>query len=247
LIERDDMSGWQRIGYQREGAIPGYYKRSDAYIMSRIYDADFSIETGQTDDAQDHKDFFIEVKTLAKKISEQKSSGIRTEMITESEAMEIIRTELDRQSKKTKDKDAKKTKKDKQVAVSTFLDSAPPIFPQFSRSVEYYYFIAQNRRTKQANLLGAEYQDCFGNAKISMYFSPQTRVDQSLAHKCLNEFIEALMEKGAVSVFALTRSDDKCQNAVVASAGFRNTGWMYNQLLTDKGPVDQVLWTKKLI
>jgi hypothetical protein len=45
LIERDDMNGWQRVGYSREGSIPGYYKRSDAYIMSKIYDEDYDSES----------------------------------------------------------------------------------------------------------------------------------------------------------------------------------------------------------
>ena len=146
-----------------------------------------------------------------------------------------------------KAKGTKKTKKGKKLDIPSFLDAAPPIFPQFSRSVEYFYFVAQNRRTKQINLFGAEYQDCFGNAKISTYFSPLTRVDQNLANKGLTEFIEALIEKGAVSVFSLARAADPGQNAVLASAGFRNTGWMYNQLLAEKGTEDQVLWTKKLI
>jgi hypothetical protein len=38
LIEREDVMGWQRLGFVKEGIIPGYYKRSDAYIMSKIFE-----------------------------------------------------------------------------------------------------------------------------------------------------------------------------------------------------------------
>ncbi len=243
LIERDDMSGWQRIGYQREGAIPGYYKRSDAYVMSRLYDADFQTEAPTNEESQEQKDFFQKVKVLAKKISEQKAPTIRADMITENEASEAIRAEVARAGGA---KTTAKTKKPKKMKMSTTLEANPPVFPQFSRAVEHFHMIAQNRRTKQANVFGAEYQDCFGNAKIDICFSPTTRVDQNLAFKGLTTFIDQLTEQGAVSLFALAQADDVPCNALFAAAGFRNTGWLHGQILSGSGLVDQLLWTRKL-
>lgn len=37
LVERDEVSGWQRLGFLKEGTIPGYYKRSDAFVMGKVF------------------------------------------------------------------------------------------------------------------------------------------------------------------------------------------------------------------
>lgn len=245
LIERDDVNGWQRVGYQREGAIPGYYKRSDAYIVSRIYDPDYDAEASQNEESPERKNFFAKIKTLAKEMSEHKSSDIRIDRVGEAEALEAIKSELRRAAAKSKA--PKTSRREKALDQSAEHELYIPIFPQFSRGIENFYFAAQNRRTKQINLYGAEYQDCFGNAKIDILFSPVTRIDQNLSRGGLIAFVDTLVEMGVVSVFTLTSKDDLAKNALYASAGFRNTGWLNRQLLTDQGAIDQILWTRKLI
>jgi hypothetical protein len=251
LIERDDMNGWQRVGYQREGSIPGYYKRSDAYIMSRIYDGDFDADAVQGEESAENKKFLNDVKTLGKDFPKVKTSGIKVEQIAESEVVEAIENELKRREAKVKTKKKGKAspakKKSSKASSSGFPSITMPVFPQFSREVEHHYFLVQNRRTKQANILGAEYQDCFGNAKVDYYFTPESRTDHNLARTGMNITIDLLAELGAVAIFAMGSLDDFETNALYASAGFRNTGWLTRQLLTEKGPTDVILWTKKLI
>src|SRR5262245_182833 len=36
LVERDEVSTWVRLGFQREGSIPSFYKRSDAWILGAV-------------------------------------------------------------------------------------------------------------------------------------------------------------------------------------------------------------------
>src|SRR4051812_814568 len=36
LVERDEVSTWTRLGFTREGSIPGFYKRSDAWILGAV-------------------------------------------------------------------------------------------------------------------------------------------------------------------------------------------------------------------
>ncbi|MEZ4410191.1 MAG: hypothetical protein R3A52_27495 [Polyangiales bacterium] len=36
LVEKEESLGWSRVGYAREGTIPSYYKRSDAYLLGRV-------------------------------------------------------------------------------------------------------------------------------------------------------------------------------------------------------------------
>src|SRR5258706_4110674 len=33
VVERDEVSVWARLGFDREGTIPGFFKRSDAYVL----------------------------------------------------------------------------------------------------------------------------------------------------------------------------------------------------------------------
>src|SRR5688572_5497296 len=36
LVERDECSTWAKMGFAREGNIPGFYKRSDAFVLGAI-------------------------------------------------------------------------------------------------------------------------------------------------------------------------------------------------------------------
>src|SRR5262245_51273682 len=33
VVERDEVGVWTRLGFQKEGTIPGFFKRSDAYVL----------------------------------------------------------------------------------------------------------------------------------------------------------------------------------------------------------------------
>lgn len=40
VVEKQDSKSWRSVGFSREGAIPGYFRTADAYIMSRVYAED---------------------------------------------------------------------------------------------------------------------------------------------------------------------------------------------------------------
>jgi hypothetical protein len=40
VVEKQDSKSWRSVGFSREGAIPGYFRTADAYIMSRVYTDD---------------------------------------------------------------------------------------------------------------------------------------------------------------------------------------------------------------
>ena len=248
LIERDDMNGWQRVGYMREGTIPGYYKRSDAYIMSRIYDEDWE-GADAAEDGPERKEMIARVKENTRQFTALKGSGIKAEQVDEDEAIDQLRGEYGRLAQAAKKARApKKGAKGRRLPSATALKNlSVPVFPQFSREVEYYFFVAQNRRTKQLNLFGAEYQDCFGNAKIDVQFSPTSKTERSLALTGLNAFIDWLGALGAVALFSLVPSGDEELNALFAAAGFRNSGWLNRQRAAGGGYLDLVLWTRKLV
>ena len=240
LIERDDMQGWQRCGYLREGAIPGYYRRSDAYMMGWLADENWSPEDME-EESEERKAHLNDIKELAAEYEAMKSTGFRAENITQEEVPELVSEELKRRASKSKS-----TKKSKPPLEMPTKDE--PLFMQFSRGVEYYYFGVHNKRTKQNNLFSCEYQDCFGNAKIDLYFdSLKNKTDVALARFGLISFVDWLAELGTVAIFALVDADNMEMNAVYASAGFKNTGWLNQQAVRGKKVVDQILWSTKLV
>lgn len=241
LIERDDMQGWQRSGYLREGSIPGYYRRSDAYIMGWLADEDWSPD-GMEEDSEERKHYLEQIRELGLEYEGLKSTGFRAETITQEEVPELVENEVERRASKSKS-----TKKVKASVIQVPNDDEP-LFMQFSRGVEYYYFGIQNKRTKQSNMFSCEYQDCFGNAKIDLYFgSLKNKTDIALARFGLVSFVDWLAEIGTVAIFTLVDVDNLELNAVYASAGFKQSGWLNQQVTRGKKVKDQILWTTKLL
>jgi hypothetical protein len=72
------------------------------------------------------------------------------------------------------------------------------------------------------------------------------RSDRAIARQGLVSFVDWLATIGAVAVFTLVRADDVEKNAIYASAGFRNSGWMNRQRIGTDSSADQILWTRKL-
>ena len=211
--------------------------------MAKIYDDDWE-GPRDPEDLPERKAFIADMKNLGKDLAEIKSSGLKTEVVAEEDVAGILKEEIARMADKAKKaKKTKPAKGAKKVALPTVDD---PVFQQFSRQTDPHFWVCQNRRTKQLNLFGAEYQDCFGNAKVEMFFSPRSKSELSIARHGLLTFIDWLAEIGAVAIFALVNADELESNALYYSAGFRNTGWMNRQLLEKNKPVDQILWTKKL-
>src|SRR5882672_7467995 len=39
VVERDEVATWAKLGFAKEGSIPGFYKRSDAFLLGCSADA----------------------------------------------------------------------------------------------------------------------------------------------------------------------------------------------------------------
>ncbi len=249
VVERSEVAGWKRIGYRREGSIPGYFNRSDGYIMGCVYDDEYEIDASRDDNSTRFEQFLSKVEKLKEQIYKKKSSLIRLEKIMEEEALLAIGEELKRlkadakASTKTK---KGKTDKNKAKEHTKKRSVCSPLFSQFGREVEWLYFLTGNSRTKKINIVGVEYNECFNNAKINLFFEPATKADSDFAGNCLSASTKQLREMGVGSAFALAKNDDIPLNAAYLSAGFKNTGHLSNQLFCEKGHCDAILWTKKL-
>ena len=38
FVEKDEVSSWSKLGFAKEGSIPGFYKRSDAHLCGMAFD-----------------------------------------------------------------------------------------------------------------------------------------------------------------------------------------------------------------
>ena len=39
VVEREEATTWSKMGFDKEGSIPGFYKRSDAHILSLVVES----------------------------------------------------------------------------------------------------------------------------------------------------------------------------------------------------------------
>lgn len=219
LIERDEVSGWQRLGFVKEGTIPGFYKRSDAYVMSKIFD---EVAPLQPDDAYDERTIVQAAKKTGKDLSELKIPSCRMKFI-DLEAAQQIREEAP---------------KDRLQLTC---------FDPFGRHGDRMLLHAATRRGGHENVVSAEYQDCFGNSHIDLLFSPTTQGELAVAFAGLQQMLEVLAtDKGVVSTFSFARVDQPLLNGLYAAAGFRRTGMLQHQAKCGDAHVDQILWTRKL-
>ncbi len=215
LIERDEVSGWQRLGFVKEGTIPGFYKRSDAYVMSKIFD--------DTEDADyDERLIIQEAKKDGKDLSEAKIPVCRIRVVELEGALSI--------------RDAANESRIRLTA-----------FDAFGRHGDRLLLHAATRRGGHENVLGAEYQDCFGNSHIELLFAPSTQAELAVAYAGLQQMLVVLLDRGVVSTFAFARVDLPKVNALYASAGFRRTGLLRHQNRDGDGYVDEILWSRKLL
>jgi hypothetical protein len=218
LIERDEVSGWQRLGFVKEGTIPGFYKRSDAYVMSKVYDDSV---TPLTDSPYDERDIVQNAKKMGKELSEAKIPACRIRVI-------------------------------EQDAALTIREQAPAerlrltCFDPFGRHGDRLLLHAATRRGGHENVIGAEYQDCFGNAYVEILFAPATQGELAVAYAGLQQMLVVLGDRGVVSTFAFARVDRPQLNALYSASGFRRTGVLQHQARDGDEYVDEILWTRKL-
>jgi len=217
LIERDEVSGWQRLGFVKEGTIPGFYKRSDAYVMSKLYDDGSPVSDGVYDD----KGVIQTAKKLGKELAESNALVCRMKVVEIENALEIRR----------------RASKDRLRLTA---------FDPFGRHGDRLFLHATTRKGGQENVISAEYQDCFGNAHVSVLFAPQSAGELAVAHAGLEQLLAVLLDKGVVSTFAFARVDQENLNALYSATGFRRTGLLRHQARNGTCYVDEVLWSRKL-
>jgi hypothetical protein len=249
LVERDEVQTWLKLGYSKEGNIPGFYKRSDAFLLgysvpapgapaatngayreevplqseTRIVaaSADLAAPAAATSPGQERMERTIaKAKRFLKDIEERPLPTARITAISEVEARRA-------------------------VAAALRSGRALTTFEPFGRDVERRYFMATARAGFEL-VASTESQPCFGNAYLELLQSPRTEAEKLATAAALRAFCSGLLSEGVVSCFSLAPSDDAALAVVFLHSGFRRTGLLVEHVLLGAERRDAILWSRKL-
>ncbi len=219
LVEKDEVSSWTRVGFVREGTIPGFYKRSDGHLCGCVIgDKTASVDVG--DSGLKVADKTIAAgKKIAKEIPET-IKGVSIHEVEEDEAVEA---------------------RDEAVADGVAINT----FDAFGRDAERFYYDCALRRSKP-NYLSAEFQDCFGHSLVELLRSPSTDNERNALVGGLRVMCDDLKDRGIISAFGFAPNDDLELATVYLAAGFRKTGLLARAIVAEGERKDAILWSRKL-
>jgi hypothetical protein len=219
LVEKDEVSSWTRVGFVREGTVPGFYKRSDGHLVGCVIG---------------NRTASIEVDDESQKLAERTINHAKRQVkdVEENLAGIVLRgVELDVASAA---RDAAWSK-----------GQGLGCFDPFGRDALRLFLEVQPAKGK-ANYLSAEFQDCFGHSLIEVLRPPKNEIDVLAITAGLRSFSEELKRRGIVSAFAFAFSDDEGLATAYLAAGFRKTGLLAQGSRVGDSRRDAILWTRKL-
>jgi len=219
LVEKDEVSSWTRVGFVREGTIPGFYKRSDGHLCGcLINDRTASIEVSDEG-----------VKRAERTVTHGKKNA--REVPDDLSMVDVVDID-DAAALKARDEAWRKGR-----GLNTFDD--------FGRDAERLFIQATATRGKP-NHLSIEFQDCFGHSLFEVARSPEDDLDVLAVTAGLRKLSEDLTARGIVSGFAFAPSDDIGLATAYIAAGFRKTGLLAGGIVVGGERKDAILWTRKL-
>lgn len=226
VVERDEIGAWQRLGFQREGVIPGFFKRSDAYVLGTLVPralgeeaAPASGEAGEPDESAMER-ILTQARKLARELGGGSSRSVRLQPASDA----VVK---------------------RAVAAATRAGRALTRFDRFGRDVQRSE-LAITARGGFSLLVSVERQPCFDNAFIELLAGPRTDRDVVLTAAGVRATCERLKREGTVGSFATSPVDDVGLAAAWLANGFRRTGTLVGHQLVRGQRRTSFLWTKKL-
>ena len=250
LVERDEVATWVKLGFAKEGTIPGFYKRSDAFLLGCVVPPPGRAKVLDRAPVVDDDD------------EPPSQSGMRIAAASPSAgvpmtaAQELMERTILTAKKSLKDgpekappvaKIAPISEAEARKAVAAALKSGRALtaFESFGRDAERRYFLATARGGFEL-CASTESQACFGNAFLELLQSPRTEVEKAGTNGALKAFCDRLLAEGVVSCFSLAPSDDLALATVYLQNGFRRTGLLLDHLMVGGERKDAIIWARKL-
>jgi hypothetical protein len=223
VVERDEVSVWTRLGFAREGTIPGFFKRSDAYLLGAgVPSTDASARRAEATPSWEAaaEKTLVEAKRVARDLPAPSPRAVRIQLGADAAVK-------------------------KAISAAVRAGRALTQFDRFGRDVarQDYQFTARGGFSLVASV---ERQPCFDNAFVEFLTAPRTERDATLTHAALHQLCERLGREGTVACFAVSPIDDPVLAAIYLANGFRRTGTLPDHLLVAGKRTSAFLWTQKL-
>lgn len=236
LVERDEVATWVKLGFLKEGNIPGFYKRSDAFLLGCSVHGPHAIPAqSETRIAVNPEDDIHQPDSASHDFAE------RTLAQAKRHAKELIDKPL-APAKVTlvREADVKRP-----IAAALKSGRALTAFESFGRDVGRRYFSLTMRGNFEL-IASTESQACFGNAFIELLTAPRNNAEKLATVASLRALCEKLLAEGIVSCFSLSPSDDLPLATAYVFNGFRRTGLLLNHLVVGGERKDAIIWSRKL-
>lgn len=222
FVEKEESLGWAKVGYAREGTIPGYYKRSDAYLMGRVVtdpplvDEDGAPLTPPADTAAAEK-MLVQARKLVAEITAVK--GLKIEVLTDLQVTA------------------------QGVGPARNRKTAAWFEERFLRSGDRLHVLGRGRTNAQ--LVTAELQEPFGNAYVQIAMVPTKTDEARVLAGALHGLHEALKTREIGCTFAMTPADSPMLGATFLACGYRRTGVLSQHLAPGERRSDAMLWVRR--
>jgi hypothetical protein len=268
LVERDEVATWVKLGFAKEGNIPGFYKRSDAFMLGCSVNA-------ATAGAPLQSEMRLAARAPASSFPMRPSRDANGRLRFDSEpprifdpepepAEEIVDTRAHDFAEKTlvKAKKAAKELVDKSLPVAKIVPMkdvdvkkrlaaalkagrALTAFEPFGRDVQRRYFNVTARGGFEL-VVSTESQACFGNAFLELLTAPKNDAERLATTSALETLCDRLLAEGVVTCFALAPSDDIGLATAFVYNGFRRTGLLQNHVVVGNERKDVIIFSRKL-
>ena len=258
LVERDEVSTWVKLGFAKEGNIPGFYKRSDAFLLG------CSVESPGPMAREIPAQSEIRISLRSRLAHTQPPPPVELEVdddVEETEPeidqaherMEKTLVQAKKQAKDLHDKPIptakvtpiKEADAKKHVEKALKAGRALSAFEPFGRDVERRWFSITARGGFEL-VVSTESQACFGNAFLELLTAPKNETEKLATTGALRAMCEKLLGESVVSCFALGPSDDVALGCAFVANGFRRTGLLKDHMVVGSDRKDAIIWSRKL-
>jgi hypothetical protein len=241
LVERDEVPTWMKLGFAKEGNIPGFYKRSDAFLLGcSAVPGKAPAQSKDPDEIPYESEMRIAVATGPAPMTAAQERMERTIAAAKRGLKDAADSLPNAKVVSITEADTRKA-----VAAALRTGRALTAFEPFGRDVRRSYFVASARGGFEL-YASTESQDCFSNAFLELLQSPQTPADKLGTAAALRALCDKLMADGVVGCFSLAPSDDVALATAFIQNGFRRTGLLHEHLLVRGERKDAIVWSRKL-
>lgn len=233
LVERDEVLTWMRLGFSREGTIPGFYRRSDAWVMGIVVSEARPLSASMALDDDD--DLPMEAPaTPAAALAER--TVLRAKKLLRDEAAALPSVKLAPVS----DAEAQKALQALQKKGLALTSLSP-----FGRDTKRTSYSCASKGVSV--MISAEDQPFFQNTYLELLASPKNETERIATTATLAVMTERLRAEGKVNAFTVVPADDLLLCASMLASGFRRSAALSSHLTIGGERKDAVVWSKRLV